>query len=322
VSTVNDIREDIANHLHDPLMVRVQAYQLLEFINAASHDARSKEWLLLLDDETLLLASSTYEYDVPASFAYIHEVWLESATGGRFDERILRNQWRLLLVGTTPALVFDGDLFTITAGRNLKLVGHQRPTEYTASVAGVNEVQRVSHDGTGGTFTLSFGGQTTAAINWNASAADVKSALEALSSVVSVDASGGALPTAVEITFTDPGAQNVAEMTEDDSSLTGDTVGVTIATVTQGRLASGTGASSIDTGMEAFIRERALSYAARYLARLIPSVADAVAEGVVADEGARYSELVQESWLKSENLLQERGVEYRLHPKSRVVPGR
>jgi hypothetical protein len=48
----------------------------------------------------------------------------------------------------------------------------------------VNEVQRVGHIGAfSGTFTLTFSGQTTSAIAWNASAATVQSALEALSNI-------------------------------------------------------------------------------------------------------------------------------------------
>ena len=48
--------------------------------------------------------------------------------------------------------------------------------------AGANEVQTISITGspTGGTFTLSFAGQTTAPIAYNASAATVVAALQAL----------------------------------------------------------------------------------------------------------------------------------------------
>ena len=42
------------------------------------------------------------------------------------------------------------------------------------------QVQRIQHGATGGTFTLTFDGQTTAAIAWDASAATVETALEAL----------------------------------------------------------------------------------------------------------------------------------------------
>jgi parallel beta-helix repeat protein len=60
-----------------------------------------------------------------------------------------------------------------------------RTTTGTQGGGGVNEVQQatVSGDPTGGTFTLSFRGQTTGSIAYNASAAEVASALEALSTV-------------------------------------------------------------------------------------------------------------------------------------------
>lgn len=60
-----------------------------------------------------------------------------------------------------------------------------------------NEVQRIVVNASGGTFTLTFDGQTTAAIAWNASAATVQSALEALSNISSGDVlvQGGPFPT-------------------------------------------------------------------------------------------------------------------------------
>ncbi len=65
-------------------------------------------------------------------------------------------------------------------------------------------IQTVSITGgpTGGSFTLTFGGQTTAAIPWNATAAQVEAALAALSSVGAgkVRCSGGPLPgTAIKV---------------------------------------------------------------------------------------------------------------------------
>lgn len=324
MATVNEIREDIANHLRDPEMKRILPYQLLEFINAASHDAKSKGWLIPLEeDESLSLIASTYDYTVPANFAHIHEVWIADASGLYNEDGFVPwNRWWLTMDGAVPVLRFSQEFFTITAGRGIKLVGQARPTEYTATVAGVNEVQRVSHDGTGGTFTLSFGGATTGTIAWNANAAAVTTALEALATIVDVTVTGGALPTAVDVEFVDPGSENVAEMTEDDTNLTGDTIGVTVVTVTQGRVASGTGATDIDEGLESFIRERGTAYAARYMARLMPSQQDVIGEGVVADLGVKYGQLAQEAWMASENLLQEREKQYHLNPRARAVPGR
>jgi len=43
-----------------------------------------------------------------------------------------------------------------------------------------NEVERITVNATGGTFTITYGGETTGPINYNASAAEVQAALEAL----------------------------------------------------------------------------------------------------------------------------------------------
>jgi RHS repeat-associated protein len=93
-----------------------------------------------------------------------------------------------------------------------------------------DEVQRVGFTTgmgfTGGTFTLSFGGQTTSAISYNASAATVQSALEGLSSI----GSGNVSVTKLHATSTKQEWQinyagslagtNVAQMTINASSVT------------------------------------------------------------------------------------------------------
>lgn len=90
-----------------------------------------------------------------------------------------------------------------------------------------NEVQTLTITGTptGGTFTISYDGQTTATIAYNANAAAVQSALEALSNIEvgDVTCGGGGLPgTPVTITFTgNLAGRNVSLMTADGSGLTG-----------------------------------------------------------------------------------------------------
>lgn len=117
--------------------------------------------------------------------------------------------------------------------------------------SGVNEVQRITITGTptGGTFTLTFQGNTTAGIAFNASAAAVVTALEALPNVDpgDVSATGGALPGAtVDVTFTGQYAGvNVAQMTGSAAGLTGGTPVLAITTVTAG----GTGAGAGQTGL-------------------------------------------------------------------------
>lgn len=97
---------------------------------------------------------------------------------------------------------------------------------YVVGSAGADEVQTLSITGnpTGGTFTITFDGETTGNIAFNATANDVKTALEALNNIDQVNVSGGPLPgSSIAITFI--GAHsgvNVSLMTTTDS-LTGGT---------------------------------------------------------------------------------------------------
>lgn len=101
---------------------------------------------------------------------------------------------------------------------------------------GTSEVQTVTlAAATGGTFTLTLSGQTTGAIAYDATAAAVQAALEALSNVglgkIAVSGNAGGAYTA---TF-DRSLGNVAQMTGDAANLTsGTTATVTVATTTAG----------------------------------------------------------------------------------------
>lgn len=114
-----------------------------------------------------------------------------------------------------------------------RITGTRRYGPYAANSS---EVQTVTIDATGGTFTLTFDGETTAAIAENAAAAAVQAALEALSNVnvgdVAVTGSAGGPYT---VTF---GGQylgdNVPAMTADAGSLTGGAGTGVVATGTAG----------------------------------------------------------------------------------------
>lgn len=92
---------------------------------------------------------------------------------------------------------------------------------------GTNEVQTLTEGTalTAGTFTLSFRGQTTSALNFNATAAQVQAALEALTAIGSgnVACTGGSLETApITITFQGQLAgQDVPQLTSNQAGLTG-----------------------------------------------------------------------------------------------------
>lgn len=132
---------------------------------------------------------------------------------------------------------FDASCFHGTTAE-----GHTGMAE-TVGVAAVstgakNERQSITQSGaSAGTLTLTFGGQTTAGIAYNATAAAVKTALEALSSIDVGDVlvTGGPFGTApVVVEFTGAhGQTDVAAITADSTGLTGGTV--TIATTQAGK---------------------------------------------------------------------------------------
>jgi hypothetical protein len=146
----------------------------------------------------------------------------EDVTGGGFA--LVSTQQYLPVTLLRRGLIFLGAaLDALAFGTRLFLStidGRITPTNPAA-----NEVQTIALTGTptGGTFTLTLNGQTTAGIAFNAAATAVQSALEALSTIgrgnVIVTGSG---PWA--ITFVnDLGKQPIAALTKDATGLTGGT---------------------------------------------------------------------------------------------------
>jgi hypothetical protein len=110
---------------------------------------------------------------------------------------------------------------------------------------GTNEVQTVTITGTptGGTFTLTFDGQTTSTIAYNAIASAVQSALVALSNISTGDVTVGGGPgpgTPWTVTFTGQYAStDVPQMTASGTGLTGGTTpAVAVTTTTPGAAGS------------------------------------------------------------------------------------
>lgn len=161
----------------------------------------------------------------------------------------------------TTALVSSSQAGAVYGGSYSYLTDGEASDGITVKVQGLqqNEIQSIAITGTptGGTFTLTFDGQETAGIAFDATAGAVDTALELLSNigVGDVTCTGGPLPgTAVICEFT--GAlvnTNVAEMVPDSTLLTGGTSPTVAVTTTQGGRAGPTADLSVftvDSGLQ------------------------------------------------------------------------
>ena len=179
------------------------------------------------------------------------------------DQVTADRPWLASLVGVQDTNTITLDLSKFTAGvhyvvsanpllqgRNVMKsgipLGRVAASGLYAPYAGpTDELQTITVTGgpTGGTYTLTFSGQTTAAIPYNATAAQVRTALEALSNIEDGDVTvaGGPHPgSPVTVKFTGGAHQgeDVAQMTATASLTGGTTPGVTIATTTAGGAAT------------------------------------------------------------------------------------
>jgi hypothetical protein len=120
----------------------------------------------------------------------------------------------------------DDKLYTITWNETAESI-----------TAGVNEIQAIFSTGTGGTFGLTYSGQTDAAIDWDATAAEIQTQLEALSNIAPGDVLVTGAVGAWYIEFMGTLANtNVALITIDNTNLTG---GVAVATTIRAGSAAG-----------------------------------------------------------------------------------
>lgn len=137
------------------------------------------------------------------------------------------------IIVSNGGLVVEGPLLRTHTGA--RVVADPGYTGRGPDVAGTSEVQTVTITGapTGGTFTLTFTAQTTAAIPFDAAASVMQTALNNLSNLDGVTVSGSA---GGPYTVTFPADMgNVGQMTADGSGLTGGTApAVNVATTTPG----------------------------------------------------------------------------------------
>ena len=83
-------------------------------------------------DNARTLVADTYEYNVPAGYAYIRYMVVADSEGDYPDMNKIPNfAWRLALDDTDdPEIIFSKDIFDLLiAGRTVKIVGQKRPSQ-------------------------------------------------------------------------------------------------------------------------------------------------------------------------------------------------
>lgn len=196
--------------------------------------------------------------------------YLRSTVGVKYESYTLAG-------ATIPARTIDGVpgqkfaqrgtiLAKITSGPDAGKVG-------PFQAVGTAEVQTITPTTvTAGTFTLTYNGVTTAPIAWNATAAAIQLALEALSNIVPGDvlAAGGPVnSTPVTVTFYGNQIGNVTQMTVSNTALTG-TMAVTtttagVAGAQDGRQTLANIVGILDTVLPWQTMERDVEVAAAYI---------------------------------------------------------
>jgi len=123
MATVNQLLTAAAEKLGDPFMESVKLDSWLRCLNEAANDAKNADWLIKVDDATISYVADTFEYTVPATFAYILEVRTED--GG--DLTVVPYSHWTLRDGDTPVIRFSEELYANT-NVTLSVQGYKRPT--------------------------------------------------------------------------------------------------------------------------------------------------------------------------------------------------
>ena len=130
-----DVALRVAWRLRDSAFAELSELEYFYFIQDAYTDLDNAGWLMTLEeDETTTMAASTYEYDVPASFAYVYMLREEDdGTPTTYSIVIPQLHWRIALdASADPEFHFEPHLWSPRAGKTIKVVGQKRPTSLSA----------------------------------------------------------------------------------------------------------------------------------------------------------------------------------------------
>ncbi len=294
MTTLNQLREDIALAYGDPFMISLKEPTLLTLINRSARDLVNSGWLLPQEhSENIELLPNEYEYDVPARFAYIKEIRIGDMTADNAATTDSGTNLGAAISDTTGTTVTVGDS-SIFAVNDLIQVD--------------SEIFLVTAVPTSTTLTVTRGYfSTTAATHDNGTDVDRPLADVIYDTIVpraywrlklqtgGANDTTSALGSRPQIVFR--------------SGYFSFTAGTPIQLVGQKRPSTySDGSDTIDHHMESFLVERTTAFCARFLH----------AQGNSPHMDAIY----RESFGVSEEFLKRHPAEFRVRPNSTRVPGR
>lgn len=136
---VSTLKKEIALSATDPTMRGVSSQQYLVFINQAVDDLIGYGWLTPIAEETIDMVADTYDYAIPASWAYIRQILYEDSLG-RYGQDVPDIHWRLSYGATGAQISFDPQLWAPDTGYHIKLIGQKRPSRYTTDAEVVEDL--------------------------------------------------------------------------------------------------------------------------------------------------------------------------------------
>jgi hypothetical protein len=132
--TGNGLAARVAARVNDAAYAELLQASYLAYLNDAIQDLNIAGWVLPLEEATVTQAAATFEYAVPATFAYIKEIRLEDVTtASLYDQEVPYWGWMIAYTGTaTPKIRLNSLWFTPVVNKKILVVGQKRPTSLTA----------------------------------------------------------------------------------------------------------------------------------------------------------------------------------------------
>lgn len=131
------IKTYVAVRIHDSGKTEVSDANLGYFVNQAIDDLTLAGIVLPLEeDESLTFATGTFQYTVPASFAFIYELRLESAAAsGKYPTAIHPSLWTVVYDGAAAKFQFNENEAPVTTwnGLKMKIRGQKRVPQLTGT---------------------------------------------------------------------------------------------------------------------------------------------------------------------------------------------